>query len=119
MLRAFRVMLLAFACSCAGMAHAAQQYREVWNPPEARHAPRVSRQAAHRPALCPLSARRTTKFMPARVTAKGAKSVKRVHASRPVSLNAAPRVEILPPQSTPEGNILRVDSRGAEPEVMR
>jgi hypothetical protein len=120
MLRVLVVTLLAGASVCT--AHASEHYREVWNPPEARHAPhasRVSHHTAHRPTVHRLTAKHNTKAKPARVTASASKSTKRAHATRSVSLDAAPHVQLFPPQLTPEGNILRVDSRGSRPEVSR
>ncbi|WP_116137391.1 hypothetical protein [Trinickia diaoshuihuensis] len=118
MLRVSTVMLL--ICTWAGTAHAGEHYREVWNPPEARHATHVNQHTAHRPATAHrLSAKRATKSKTSRVTVSALKQAKRQHPARPVSLNAAPRVEALPPLLTPEGNILRVNSRGTRTEVMR
>ena len=119
MFRVSTVMLL--LCTWAGTAHAAEHYREVWNPPEAGHTAHASRHTVHRPAaLHRLSAKRATKSKTSRVAAASApKQAKRQHPARPVSLNAAPRVEALPPLLTPEGNILRVNSHGTRTEVMR
>ena len=122
MLRVLVVTLLASASICT--AHASEHYREVWNPPESRHAPhasRVSHHTAHRPAVHRLAAKHTmkAKAKPTRVTASASKSTKRAHTTRSVSVDAAPHVQLFPPQLTPEGNILRVDSRGSRPEVSR
>lgn len=120
MLRVLVVTLLAGASVCT--AHASEHYREVWNPPEARHAPharRVSRHTSRRPAVHRLSAKHKPKAKPSRVTASASKSAKRAHAAHSVSLDAAPHVQFFAPQLTPEGNILRVDSRGSRPEVSR
>lgn len=122
MLRVMGVMLLALGWACT--AHAGEHYREVWNPPEARHAPHGSHHTAlRRPVAHRLLAKHTTKHStkprPSRITASATRSQKRMHEGRSVSVSAAPRVEILPPLLTPEGNILRVDARAARPEIMR
>jgi hypothetical protein len=115
MLRVLCLMLLAGA----SVAHAGEHYREVWNPPEAAHAMRAPHIAHHRPAARRLSANRSTKMKPSRVAACVSAPTKRERAGRAVRINAGPRVHSLPPLLTPEGNVLRVDSRGARPAVTR
>ena len=117
MLRVLCVMLLAGSCA----AHAGERYREVWNPPEARHAVHVSHHVRHRPAARTPSAKRATKAkhsnMAARIRKQSQRQGQRVAHASPV--NAAPHAWSRPPVYTPEGNVLRVDSRGAKPEVTR
>lgn len=115
MLRVLSVMLLA----AASVAHAGEHYREVWNPPEARHALHGSHAAHHKPAARRLSAKRSTKMKPSRVAAYLPTPTKREHTGRAVRVNAGPRVQNLPPPLTHKGNVLRVDSNGAGAEVVR
>lgn len=117
MLRVMGVMLLALSWACA--AHAGEHYREVWNPPEARHAPHAAHHKASHRLLAKHTTNHATKPRPSRITASATRSQKRMHEGRAVSVSAAPRVEALPPLLTPEGNILRVDARAARPEIMR
>ena len=112
MLRVLCLMLLAGA----SVAHAGEHYREVWNPPEARHAPRASHYAHHRPAARRLMAKRSTKMRPSRVAACVPTPTKREHAVR---INARACVASLPPLLAPEGNVLRVNSNSGRPEVVR
>lgn len=101
------------------VARAGEHYREVWNPPEARHALHRSHAAHHKPAARRLSATRSTKTKPSRVAACIPMPTRRAHTGRAVRINAGPRVQNLPPLLTPEGNVLRVDSHGARPAVAR
>ncbi len=115
MLRVLGVILLAGA----SVAHAGEHYREVWNPPEARHALHSPHKAHHKPAAHRLSAKRSTKAKASRAVACVPTPSKRAHAGRAVRINAEPRAQSLPPLLTPEGNVLRVDSHGARPAVAR
>jgi hypothetical protein len=114
-LRVLSVMLLA----AASVAHAGEHYREVWNPPEAKHALHSPHEAHHKPAAHRLSAKRSAKAKASRAVACASIPTKRAHAGRAVRINAEPRAQSLPPLLTPEGNGLRVDSHGARPAVAR
>lgn len=114
----FRVLCLMLLAG-ASIAHAGEHYREVWNPPEARHTVHAPYIAHHKPAAHRLSAKRSTKMKPSRVATCVATPSKREHAGRAVHINAGPRVHSLPPLLTLEGNVLRVDSLGARPDVTR
>lgn len=100
-------------------AFAAGGYNEVWNPPEARAtAPhRVSaahKLAVHRhvvPQTMKVHARRAPTSAP-RLMAKQSK----MHKTLPTG---APDMAEIPRQITPEGNVLRVDSRSIAAEVSR
>jgi len=115
MLRVLCLMLLAGA----SVAHAGEHYREVWNPPEARHALHAHHKAPHKSAVRRLSARRSTNMAPSRAVACVSAPTRRTHAGRAVRINAEPRAQSLPPLLTPEGNVLRVDSHGPRPAVAR
>lgn len=95
-------------------------YTEVWNPPEARAtAPHrvggaAHKLAVHRPVAAhavKVHARRTPTSAP-RLLAKQSHIQKTAPADEP-DMSEIPR------QLTPEGNVLRVDSRGMSAEVTR
>ncbi|CAE6768422.1 hypothetical protein [Paraburkholderia aspalathi] len=94
-------------------------YTEVWNPPEARatapHRAGAARKlAVHRPVVAHpvnMHARRTPTSAP-RLLAKQSHVQKTAPTDEP-DMSAIPR------QFTPEGNVLRVDSRGMSAEVTR
>jgi hypothetical protein len=115
MLRVLIAMLLAGA----SVAHAGEHYREVWNPPEARRAPHASNHPHHKPAARRLSAKRSTKTKPSRVAVSVQKATKRERVAHAALISVGLHARNLPPLLTPEGNVLRVDSHGARPEVTR
>ena len=115
MLRLTCLMLLAGA----SVAHAGEHYREIWNPPEARRPLHAGNPAHHKPAAHELSAKRSTKAKPSRVAACVAKPTKRKHSGRAVRINAGPRGQNVPPLLTHKRHVLRVESNGARPEVVR
>ncbi|MGN6316348.1 hypothetical protein [Trinickia sp.] len=117
MLRVLCVMLLAGAC----VAHAGERYREVWNPPEAGHARHTRHVASHKPAAatCQLAAKRSAKAKPSRVAVSTRKPTKRQRVAHAEPVNAASHAWNRPPVYTPEGNVLRVDSNGAKPNITR
>jgi hypothetical protein len=99
------LLLLGFTSS----AFATQEYKEIWNPPEARGASHKHSATAHR------SAKHTD----------GVQHIAKARAHRtPVPKLAmkpgnAPDFSDIPRQITPEGNVLRVDSRNTAAEVTR
>ena len=113
MLRVLCLMLLA----AVSVAHASEVV-ELWNPPEARHAPHAPQKAQHRPAAHRLSAKRSMKTKSSRVAACVATPTKRAHAGRAVRINAETHVQNRPPVPVRERHVLRVDSNGARPEVV-
>lgn len=115
MLRVLCVMLLAVSC----VAQAGERYREVWNPPESRHAVHASGHAQQKPAAHRLAAKRPTKAKPSHVAAGVPKATKRQRIARTQPVNAVPHAWNRPPFYVPEGNILRVASRGARPAIAR
>jgi hypothetical protein len=116
MVRGLAVLLL----TAASVANAGEHYVEVWNPPEARHAPRAGSHAAPKPAAVHrVNAARAAHAKPAHVVANASKPAKHVHAAHAITVNTAPQARDLPPLLTPEGNVLRVDTHGAQPKVTR
>ena len=99
------LLLLVFTSS----AFATQKYQEIWNPPEARGASLKHPATAHR------SAKHTG----------GVQHIAKARAHRaPVPKLAMKPSNTrdfsdIPRQITPEGNVLRVDSRNTAAEVMR
>lgn len=114
MLRLTCLMLLAGA----SIAHAGEHYREVWNPPEARHTVHAPYIGHHKPTAHRLSAKRSTKTKLSRVATCVPTPTKREHVGRAAHVSAGPHVTNLPPLLAPAGNALRVDSHGARPEVV-
>jgi hypothetical protein len=99
-------------------ASAGERYIEVWNPPEARatapHAAPLHKHLSRRHA-----AHQAVKFRARQIAAAVPKLVAK--RSRPEGALRAPEPDVtdLPRQMTPEGNILRVDSRQASAGVLR
>lgn len=114
-----RIGLALLTATLAPAAFAAGTYSEVWNPPEARAtAPhRVSaahKLAAHRhvvPHAVKVQARRSPTSAPKLMA-------KQRHMQEVVPANE-PDMSEIPRQLTPEGNVLRVDSRDMSAEVTR
>lgn len=115
MLRVLCLTLLA----AASVAHAGEHYREVWNPPETRHALHTSHPAHHKPAAVRLSAKRSTKIKPSRVVACVPAPIKRGHTGRAVRMNSALRMQNPPAQLATQSHVLSVDSNGVRPQVVR
>jgi hypothetical protein len=118
-------MLLLLAA--ASVAHAGEHYVEVWNPPEARHAPHAGSHAAAKPAAHRVAAHHAAKAKakPSRIVASGTGSTsgtnaaRRLHTAPTAAVITAPQARNLPPLLTPEGNVLRVDTHGVAPKVAR
>ncbi|MGF6774910.1 hypothetical protein P3T21_000097 [Paraburkholderia sp. GAS334] len=112
------LLLLGFTSS----AFATGVYKEIWNPPEARGIP-LHRTTSHKQI-------KHTRNMPRLVKARTPRApmttpaptltMKRHTASTGVTAKTPePDLSDIPRQITPEGNILRVDSRDAAAEVSR
>lgn len=108
----------ALLLAVASAASASERYIEVWNPPEARggvlHVKRSHKQPVHR-HLAP----RTVKFRARQAPMPMPKVVVKQDGSQDGARMAQPDVTDIPRQITPEGNILRVDSRQAYVGVAR
>ncbi|REE19616.1 hypothetical protein B0G71_2718 [Paraburkholderia sp. BL27I4N3] len=105
-------------CAAASTAMAGEHYVEAWNPPEARvgkpHCAVVARRPVASRHIVPHAMKARTRTAPAPVGRLVAKSDRR--ESVPAH---APDMSEIPRQITPEGNVLRVSSRGVTPEVTR
>lgn len=102
----------------ASTVSAGERYQEVWNPPEARgamcHVKTARKHPKHQHA-----APHTVKIRSLQTSPPVAKLASKQHSS-PETLRAKARDMIdIPRQITPEGNILRVNSRGASVQVTR
>ncbi|WP_168793303.1 hypothetical protein [Paraburkholderia aromaticivorans] len=104
--------------AAASTAMAGQHYVEVWNPPEAQAGKPHCAVVACRPAgsrhIVPHAVKARARPAPAPVARLVAKTDRREN----VPVHARDMSEI-PRQITPEGNVLRVDSRGITAEVTR
>lgn len=116
MFRSVGLGALLFAAASTVMA--GERYVEVWNPPEARASMPHRVVAAHRPAgsrhIVPHAMKARARPTPAPVARFAAKTDRRENV--PVHV---PDMSEIPRQITPEGNVLRVDSRGMRAEVTR
>lgn len=73
--------------------------------------------ATIKPAARRLSAKQSTKMKPSRVAACVRKAIQLKRAGYAAHINAGPYVQNLPPSLTHQGNVLRVDSHSAMPEI--
>ncbi|MFL9887608.1 hypothetical protein PQR66_31585 [Paraburkholderia agricolaris] len=112
-----RIGLAVLMATLTPAVYAAGGYTEVWNPPEARASAPRRAGAAHKLAVRPHVAPRTVN-----VQARRAPAPKLVAKQSTIQKNppaSEPDMSGIPRQITPEGNVLRVDSRGMPAEVMR
>jgi hypothetical protein len=114
-----RIGMAILVATLAPAAFAAGAYTEVWNPPEARATAPRKVTGAHK-----LEARRHvvphTVKVHARHTAPSAFRLVAKQTNMQKTVPAAERdMSEIPRQLTPEGNILRVNSRGTAPKVTR
>ncbi len=115
----FRIFGLgAMLLTVASTGIAGEHYVEIWNPPEARASMPHRSAGARKPAagrhVGPHAVAVHARRSPTAVTKLAAKTDTRENV--PVHV---PDMTEIPRQITPEGNVLRVDSRGATAEVMR
>ncbi|WP_454825054.1 hypothetical protein [Paraburkholderia xenovorans] len=97
---------------------AGERYVEVWNPPEARvDAPRAK--LPHKQSMHRHTAPRAVKYRARSTPAPTRKLIAKQREIPADSRTATPDLTDLPRQITPEGNILRVDSRQAYVGVSR
>ncbi|HZZ10065.1 MAG TPA: hypothetical protein VFE79_05195 [Paraburkholderia sp.] len=107
-------VVLAVAASSAG---ASEHYVEVWNPPEARGGMPHRVKTSHKPGNHRHYALRPAK---AHVGAPAPRLMaKRRDLPDAQPPGNGPDMSGIPRQITPEGNVLRVDSRGVTAEVTR
>lgn len=102
--------------STMSSAFATERYTEVWNPPEARtaalHSTTVRKPVKRTRAMQHLVKARTHRTPMSVPAPKFAMKQHNATAK-------APDITDIPRQITPEGNVLRVDSRNASAEVTR
>jgi hypothetical protein len=107
------LLLLGFTSS----AFATQEYKEIWNPPEARGASLKHSATAHKPAKHIGGVQHIAKERAHRMpTPKLAMKQSNAPAG---AMAKAPDFYDIPRQITSEGNVLRVDSRNTTAEVTR
>jgi hypothetical protein len=112
-----KIAQLIVLMALAPTAYAAGSYVEVWNPPEARaSAPRVK--AAHKAVIHRRSAMHAIKLYTRRAPTPVAKLATKTSPRENVPPHA-PDMSEIPRQRTPEGNVLRVDSRSMSAELIR
>ncbi|RDJ98535.1 hypothetical protein DLM46_32935 [Paraburkholderia lacunae] len=103
----------------ASTAFAAGVYTEVWNPPEARATAPHRASPAHKLAVHRHAVPHAVKVNARRAPTSAPKLMaKQSNLQKPVPPEE-PDMSEIPRQITPEGNVLRVDSRGIAAEVSR
>lgn len=114
-----RIGLAVLMATLTPAVYAAGGYTEVWNPPEARASAPRRAGAAHKLAVRPHVAPHPVNVRVRRAPAPAPKLVAKqgtIQKSPPAN---EPDMSGIPRQITPEGNVLRVDSRGMSAEVTR
>lgn len=116
MFRFFGLGAMLFAVASTGVA--GEHYVEIWNPPEARasmpHRSTAARKQAPGKRVGPHAVTVHARRAPVPVARLAAKTDTRDNVPA-----HAPDMSEIPRQITPEGNVLRVDSRGVTAEVTR
>jgi hypothetical protein len=113
-----KIAQLIVLMALAPTAHAAGSYVEVWNPPEARAGAPHHFNTAHKAVLHRRGATHTIKLYTRRAPTPVAKLATKTNPRENVPPHARDMSEI-PRQITPEGNVLRVDSRSMSAELIR
>ena len=114
-----RIGLVILMATFAPAAFAAEGYTEVWNPPEARATAPHRVRAAHKLAVHRHVVPHAVKVQARRAPTSAPKLMaKQRHMQEVVPANE-PDMSEIPRQLTPEGNVLRVDSRNMSAEVTR
>lgn len=113
-----RAGLALLVATFAPAAFAAGGYSEVWNPPEARASAPHRVSAAHNQATRRHVAPHAVKVHARRAPASTTRLMARHHIQEVVPTNE-PDMSDIPRQITPEGNVLRVSSRGFSAKVGR
>lgn len=102
----------------ASAVSAGERYIEVWNPPEARGALQHTT-SSHKQATRSHASARPVRFHARRAPAPLPKMVAKRSRGQDELRPTEPDALDIPRQVTPEGNILRVDSRRAYVRVVR
>ena len=103
----------------APAAFATERYTEVWNPPEARATAPHRVRAAHKLAVHRHAVPHTMKVRVQRAPTSAPKLMAKQSTVQKTVPTDEPDMSEIPRQLTPEGNVLRVDSRGIAAEVTR
>lgn len=116
MFRLIGVGAMLLAVASTGVA--GEHYVEVWNPAEARQVkpPVCGKSKSGKTSLLSHS---TSKAVPRRVTDSISKVSPNRHTGDSPQKPKTPRAADLPRIITPEGNVLRVTTRGASAKVLR
>jgi len=114
-----RIGLAVLMATLTAAGHATGTYTEVWNPPEACAAAPHRVSVAHKLAVHRHVASRAVKVHAMRMPTSAPKLVAKQNNMQTTVPADEPDVSEIPRQITPEGNVLRVDSRGNSPEVNR
>ena len=110
---------LALLMATLAPASFAAGYREVWNPPETRATETSKFSAPHKLVAHRHVVPRAMKVHVGRATPSVPKLVAKQNNMQKTAPTAKPDMSEIPRQLTPEGNVLRVHSRGAAAEVTR
>jgi hypothetical protein len=92
---------------------------EIWNPPEARGASLHRSTATHMPTMHTRAVQHIVMTRTRRMPAPAPKLAMKEHNARMGATAKTPDLSDIPRQITPEGNVLRVDSRNTTAEVTR
>ncbi|WP_341315845.1 hypothetical protein WN982_19675 [Paraburkholderia sp. IMGN_8] len=103
----------------APAAFAAGVYTEVWNPPEARATAPQRVKAAHKLGIHRHVVPHAVKVHVRRAPTSESKLVAKQSNMQKTVPTDEPDMSEIPRQLTPEGNVLRVDSRNMSAEVTR
>ena len=114
-----RVGLALLVATFAPAAFAAGGYSEMWNPPEARATVPHRVSAAHNQVTRWHVAPHAVKVHARRAPASAARVMAQRHHLQEVVPANEPDMSDIPGQITPEGNVLRVSSRGTSAKVGR
>jgi hypothetical protein len=112
-----RIGLAVLMTTLAPAVYAAGAYTEVWNPPEARATAPHRVSAAHKLAVHRHVVPHAVKVHARRTPISAPKLVAKQNYVQKVLPTDEPDMSEIPRQLTPEGNVLRVDSRGISAEV--
>lgn len=114
-----KIGLALLVAAAAPSAFAVGTYAEVWNPPEARATTPRHVRAAHKFASHRHAVPRAVKVHARRALMPAPKLVAHERHMQEVAPANEPDMSEIPRQLTPEGNVLRVSSRGASAGVRR
>lgn len=114
-----RIGLALLAATMAPTAFATGGYSEMWNPPEARTTAPHSVSAAHKLVTRRHVAPHAVKVHARRAPTSATRLMAKQHLMQEVVPAKEPDMSDIPRKIAPEGNVLRVSSRGASAKVGR